>query len=203
MINIYIESKNRSTPEAVFLDTFLRSLGIDPTAYAIIPLNGKDNLQNARNQFLQNTLEEGVNLIVFDADTSENLGGYASRRKELEEKLEELGSEAEIFLFPNNSEDGDFETLLEETARKDSFSRFFDCFRDYELCLGEEYIHPNRKGKLHAYITSMRLSNTQRKKIGSGYWLFDEDRYWNLRAEVLRPLATFLRKYFCFHSISG
>ena len=195
MTNIYIESKNLSTPEAVFLTTFLEQLGIYSSSYTIMPLDGKDNLKNARNLFIQNTLEDGLNLIIFDADTSDNLGGYCQRKEYLEGLLNELGIEAEIFLFPNNADDGDFETLLEGTARRDSFRRFFDCFKDYELCLGDEYIHPNRKGKLHTYITSMKLSNSQRKKIGSGSWLFDEEKYWNLHADVLSPLADFLSKY--------
>ncbi|MBD5386937.1 hypothetical protein HDR70_03505 [bacterium] len=195
MTNIYIESKNLSTPEAVFLTTFLGQLGIDAASYNIIPLNGKDNLRNARNQFIQNTLEEGLNLIIFDADTSDNLGGYRQRKEYLEGLLNELGMDAEIFLFPNNADDGDFETLLEGTTRRNSFRRFFDCFEDYELCLGDEYVHPNRKGKLHTYITSMKLSNAQRKKIGSGFWLFDEDKYWDLHADALSPLADFLRKH--------
>lgn len=195
MTNIYIESKNLSTPEAIFLSTFLGQLDINSSSYQIIPLNGKDNLKNARNLFIQNTLEEGENLIIFDADGPENSGGFSSRKGYLEGLLKELGITAEIFLFPNNTDDGDFETLLEGTARRDSFRRFFECFEDYELCLGNDYVHPNRKGKLHTYITSMKLSNAQRRKIGSGAWLFDEEKYWDLHSEVLAPLADFLKKH--------
>lgn len=195
MTNIYIESRDLKTPEAIFLKTYLSHLGIDSSSYTIIPLNGKDNLRNARNQFLQNTLEEGVNLIVFDADSPDNMGGYRDRKQQLKNLLQELEIEAEIFLFPNDSEDGDFESLLEGTARSDTFKRFFDCFHDYELCLGDEYVHPNRKAKMHTYITSMKLSNAQRKKLGSGFWLFEEEKYWDLKAEILTPLKSFLKNH--------
>ena len=159
MINIYLESKNRSTPEYVFVNTLLHFMNIDPDQFTIVPINGKDNLRNSRNQFLQNTAEGGINLIVFDADSPENLGGYNRRKAEIQNTLLEFGIDSEIFLFPDNNNDGDFESLLETVARGDIHEPFFGCFNDYELCLGDRYVHPNRKGKLHAYITSMHMSS--------------------------------------------
>lgn len=195
MINVYLESRNSSTPEYVFINTLLRTLDISIEKYNIIPVNGKDSLHLARNQFIQNTIEGGVNLIVFDADYPVNNGGYQRRKDELQKKLSELGIEAELFLFPNDEADGDFESLIENIARKDIHARFFDCFHDYEQCLGKAYIHPNRKGKLHTYITSMPLSNSQRRKLGSGEWLFTDDRYWNLHDPILTPLKTFFQSH--------
>lgn len=196
MINIYLESKNRSTPEYVFVNTLLHFMNIDPDQFTIVPINGKDNLRNSRNQFLQNTAEGGINLIVFDADSPENLGGYNRRKAEIQNKLLEFGIDSEIFLFPDNNNDGDFESLLETVARRDIHEPFFGCFNDYELCLGDRYVHPNRKGKLHAYITSMHMSSEKRRNLGGGNWLFEDENYWNLNADSLNPLKAFLKQYF-------
>ena len=196
MIKIFIESKNSQTPEYNFLETILRVFGYNPQSSVIVPLNGKDTLDLARNQFIQNTVEGGTNLIIFDADTAINGGGYNIRRKEIETKLRDLHIQADIFLWPDNCNDGDFETLLESIARKDLHERFFGCFNDYELCLGDEYLCPNRKGKLHTYITSMKLTNKQRNKIGAGHWLFENKDLWNLDSVNLTALKKFLSKYF-------
>lgn len=195
MIKIFIESKNSQTPEYNFLETILRVFGYNPQSSVIVPLNGKDTLDLARNQFIQNTVEGGTNLIIFDADTAINGGGYNIRRKEIETKLRDLHIQADIFLWPDNFNDGDFETLLESIARKDLHERFFGCFNDYELCLGDEYLCPNRKGKLHTYITSMKLTNKQRNKIGAGHWLFENKDLWDLDSVNLTALKKFLSKY--------
>lgn len=196
MIRIFIESKNRSTPEYKFVDTLMRKMSLNPEMYEIIPLNGKDTLHLAKNQFLQNAAEGGRNLIVFDADCEENLGGYQRRKEELEIQLHELEIPAELFLWPNDQDDGDFETLLESIARKDLHKQFFDCFNDYEACLGREYIKPNRKGKLHTYVTSMKLSNRQRRTIGSGDWMFEDETLWDLTSPILCRIKEFLSSSF-------
>lgn len=111
MIKIFIESKNSQTPEYNFLETILRVFGYNSQPSIIVPLNGKDTLDLARNQFIQNTVEGGTNLIIFDADTAINGGGYNIRRKEIETKLRDLHIQADIFLWPDNCNDGDFKYL--------------------------------------------------------------------------------------------
>ena len=196
MIKIFIESKNHLTPEYNFLSTILRVFMYNSQPYEIVPLNGKDSLHLAKNQFIQNSAEEGINLIIFDADTEVNGGGYKKRKEELLAELKVLKIDAEIFLWPDNGNDGDFETMLESIARKDIHDRFFGCYRDYELCLGNEYLCPNRKGKLHTYITAMKLTKKQRDKIGSGYWLFENDTLWDLNSPQLDPLKAFIASAF-------
>ncbi|MBD5192425.1 MAG: hypothetical protein HDS88_05995 [Bacteroidales bacterium] len=195
MNKIFIESKSKQTPEYNFLLTILKICRLDLQQFEIVPLDGKDTLHLAKNQFIQNTAEGGVNLIIFDADSESNNGGFKKRTHELLTELEELNIKAELFLWPDNCSDGDFETLLESIARKDLHKRFFACFNDYELCLGNEYQSPNRKGKLHTYITAMKLSNSQRRKIGSGQWLFENENLWNLNSTNLDPLKDFLEIY--------
>lgn len=196
MIKIYIESKNNHTPEYNFILNLLGVCGYDSNSYEIVPLNGKDTLHLAKNLFMQNTAEGGLNLIVFDADCENNGGGYSKRRTELLKKLDDLKIEAHLFLWPDNHSDGDFETMLENIARHDLHERFFGCYRDYELCLGDKYQCPNRKGKLHTYVTAMKLSKRQRDKIGSGNWLFENEELWDLNSPILVPFKDFLSSAF-------
>ncbi|MDE7385818.1 MAG: hypothetical protein K2N28_01625 [Muribaculaceae bacterium] len=195
MINIFLEAKNLKTPEAKFVEVLLRVIGASSTQYRVVPLGGKDTLEVSKNHFLQNTAEGGTNLIIFDADTQSNNGGYEKRKSELLTKIRELGINAELFLWPDDNRDGDVETLLDDIARHDLHNRFFGCFNDYECCLGNDYLHPNRKGKLYTYITSMHLTKRQRDAIGSGDWLFENPDYWNLDSPILEPIKSFLRRY--------
>ena len=69
MTRIFIEARHEKTSEYVFLVTLLEYLGFTEEQYDIICVGGKNNLINAANKFRENTLEEGSNLIIFDADT--------------------------------------------------------------------------------------------------------------------------------------
>ena len=197
MIRIFIEAKKKETSEYNFLDTYIQKhLCIDKSLYSIECVDGKDNLHNAQNKFIENTEEGGINLIIFDADYSERKGGFERRQKELEDKLQELDIQAHIFLFPNNQDDGIFETLLENVALRERYKRFFDCFSDYENCLGDNYRHPDLKAKVYTYISSMKsLSNRKWNLLGGGDWQFADSDYWNLDSEYLLPLKCFLESH--------
>ena len=74
----------------------------------------------------------------------------------------------------------------------DSVYRHISGIRDES---GEpRYISPNRKAKLHTYISSQRLNNASRKKLGSGQWLFDNSDYWDFSRPELEPLVEFLKE---------
>ena len=71
--------------------------------------------------------------------------------------------------------------------------RFFDCYRDYASCLGDDYIHPNLKGEVFTYISSMKsLPNKVRRNLGSGDWQFTNKEYWSLKSDYLLPLKSFI-----------
>ena len=196
MINIYLETGKKTTSEYVFIEALLKTLDVDESLFRIECVNGKDNLQNAINTFIANTENGGKNLIIFDADSPQNGGGFTKRKNELEETLKKLGVEADVFLFPNNRDDGDFETLIARLVQNDKHKRFFDCYEDYEKCLGTDYLSPNLKGKLFTYISAMPMSKTKRDRLGQGQWLFENNEYWNLESEALEPLKGYLEGFF-------
>lgn len=190
---IYIEAGSKNTPEHVFVMTVLRRMGFaSGSHFEIINVGGKDNLPNLINKLTETELVGGRNIIVFDADSPENRGGYDVRKAEIEAFLTDNGIHARLFLFPDNGSDGDFETLLERIARVENHELFFGCFSDYELCVSRGYLTPNRKGKLHTYVTAQPwLNKKQRDAIGKGEWLFEDSRLWNLDSAELQPLKDF------------
>ena len=106
-------------------------------------------------------------------------------------------------MSPNNSDDGDVEVLMETLVCKDLYKDWWDCFEDYEKCVQgatdsekkQKYNLPNRKAKLHTFISSQQLSNKQRDKIGRGFWLFDDPNYWDFTREELKPLLDFFKEH--------
>lgn len=197
MIRIYLETEKPATPERVFVNTILCHLKVDMNEFEIICVGGKDNLRNVINKMKETVIQDhGCNLVIFDADGIENGGGFEKRKSEIETLLASSGVNADLFLWPNNKDDGDFETLVEKLIRQDLHKQFLYCFHDYEACLGKEYLSPNRKGKLHTFVSAQKgLSKKQRDGLGKGEWMFDNPNLWNLNSQELESLKDFLNKY--------
>lgn len=189
-IKIFLETGKKTTPEFVFIKTLLRSIGKPVDDEDIKCLDGWTNLEKIFAQQVRKPEIEKI-LIVFDADFVRNNGGFEYRKKDLETVINR-SSQAELFLFPNNADDGDFETLLAQIVNKEDNERFFDCFSDFEKCLGDSYRHPNLKAKLYSYINlQKKLSSQERDKLGRGEWLFEDKRFWNLDHPSLDTLKEF------------
>ncbi len=95
-------------------------------------------------------------LIIFDTNKD-----YESNKKEILKvvsKTKQTISEEQIFLFPNNQDDGDLETLLLEIAKHDEFLK---CFEGYLECIkSKEHYKPIkniRKNMLYAYLEVFEL----------------------------------------------
>lgn len=205
MVKIFIEGHDNKVPESEFLKAILKKMDVPSDKYEILHTNGYTNLMDSPDApnielMRANTDAEGKNLVIFDADTAENNGGYDIRRAELLKRKKELGLEFELFLWPNNQSDGDVEVLMESIARKDFYPEFFDCFGKYERCVSQRknedgscfYTTPNRKGKLHTYFHSLPISKAKKDKFGRGQWRWDDPKIWNLDSESLNPIKDFL-----------
>ncbi len=102
--------------------------------------------------------------IIFDADKKESQesdAGFDNKLKHIREKFKEKGIDfprEQIFLFPNNQDDGDLETLLLEIAKHDEFLK---CFEGYLECIkSKEHYKPIkniRKSKWYAYLEALGL----------------------------------------------
>lgn len=188
---VYIEAENNKQPEYHFLATYAAYIGLKDVQF--VPIAGKDKLGMLKVSMMDKVLAQDTVAILFDADYPNIGGGFEKRKEDILQQLRAYNIPAKVFLWPNNQSDGDFERMLEEIVRKDMHQLFFDCFRDYELCVAKEYTTPNRKGKFHTFVHAQRgLSNTQKRKVGSGNWLFDNSALWNLDSPYLNALSSFL-----------
>ncbi len=197
MISIFIEGKEKG-----FLETFLNHIGKSEMIASISfeSTGGWTNLSNLDNKLIDNHRSGFKNIIIFDADNSQNGGGFTKRKKEIELLLNELHIDFKIFLFPNNETDGDFELLLENIINSEH-SGLLDCFDKYEVCLSQyktkegasKYVMPNRKAKIYSYITAFPRSRKELEKLkNKGDWSFENKNYWNLDNEILNNLKSFL-----------
>ena len=199
MTTIFIESKHLKTPEANFIKTYINQKFPDFEDFEIIPLNGWQGLWKT-NKLIENIDLGNQNIIIFDADTPENNGGFQKRKKEIEAIKAEKNIEFELFLFPNNSNDGDFELLLENIINKEH-QNLLDCFGKYEKCIDNsksnnplKYKLPIRKAKIYSYVDAFPKSRKLNERFKSGDWFFENKTYWNLSAKYLNQLKQFIEQ---------
>ncbi|MGL2798560.1 DUF3226 domain-containing protein [Helicobacter pylori] len=148
-ILIFVEGPS----DKVFLEVYLYFLEDIPIKnFKVQNIEGKDNLSKR----LLEIEKYDKTLIIFDADKN-----YESNKKEILKvvsKTKQTISEEQIFLFPNNQDDGDLETLLLEIAKHDEFLK---CFEEYLECIkSKEHYKPIkniRKNMLYAYLEAFEL----------------------------------------------
>ncbi len=151
--------------------------------FDIFPLGGKDKLfsdefcKNIENILNNKNLRYKQVCVIFDADikkeNQESDAGFDNKlkyiREKLKEKFKKKGSDfpkEPIFLFPNNQDDGDLETLLLKIAKHDEFLK---CFEKYLECIkSKEHYEPIkniRKSKWYAYLEALGLENLTKINI--------------------------------------
>lgn len=143
---IYVESKNK-----LFSDEFCKRI---------------ENILNNKDQAYKQVC------IIFDADKKESQerdAGFDNKLKYIREEFKEKGIDfprEQIFLFPNNQDDGDLETLLSEIA---NHKEFINCFESYLDCIKKkEHYKPIkniRKSKWYAYLEALGLENLTKTNI--------------------------------------
>jgi hypothetical protein len=110
--------------------------------------------------------EGGVNIVIFDADSTGNgaFHGFNDKLLYLEAKKKELGINFETYLFPDNATDGTIETLL-ETCINPVHQNILDCWHDFETCVNSkgEYNTPANKSKIYVYLECLH-GNTKSEK---------------------------------------
>nr|WP_120921233.1 DUF3226 domain-containing protein [Helicobacter pylori] len=153
-ILIFVEGPS----DKVFLEVYLYFLGNFPIKnFKVKDVKGKDNLSKR----LLEIEKYDKTLIIFDADED-----YESNKKEILKvvsKTKQTISEEQIFLFPNNQDDGDLETLLLKIAKH---KEIIQCFKRYLKCIeckciGIKECHKPikniRKNMLYAYLEVFEL----------------------------------------------
>ncbi|MCQ2940488.1 DUF3226 domain-containing protein [Helicobacter pylori] len=155
-ILIFVEGSS----DKVFLEVYLYFLEYFPIKnFKVKDVTGKDNLSKR----LLEIEQYAKTLIIFDADN------YESNKKEILKvvsKTQQKITEEQIFLFPNNQDNGDLETLLLEMAKHDEFLK---CFEGYLECIkSKEHYKPIKdigKSKWYAYLEALGLENLTKTNI--------------------------------------
>ncbi|GAA9075846.1 hypothetical protein Taitung276_02400 [Helicobacter pylori] len=150
--------------------------------------------------------------IIFDADKKESQeidAGFDNKLKHICKELKEKGidfSREQIFLFPNNQDDGDLETLLLEIA---NHKEFINCFESYLDCIKKQEHHKPikniRKNMLYAYLEAFGLEDLYTKKNifdieGKVKNEYKEDyerlkKVIKFESDILAPLKNFLGQF--------
>ncbi|RDU72003.1 hypothetical protein CQA57_07330 [Helicobacter anseris] len=182
-IKIFVEGKH----DKEFLEVYLKYLGILNTEIMVcngntIDINIHSNIQEAKDK------QQKV-FVVFDCDKS-----YEETFKRLIDESRGLLCRDEIFLFPNNSQSGELETLLFTIAKE---PQIYECFKRYKDCIAlhnPSYAkNIQKKSARFAYFEALGLlgekKDEERKKAYVNIFDFDSAYLDSLRSFLLQKLS--------------
>ena len=176
--------------DKVFLQCLLKNMEISRVHTSVIG-GGVSHLHKVKNE-IQRSHDNGKWIaIVLDADCHPQ-----SRRIEFLNERDKLNltiTDNHCFLLPNNHDQGDLETLLEQISVREHRT-LHDCFEEYERCMQtrnelRSYHIPNnkvRKAKIYAYGDALGIETNENKRD------YCDSRYWDLNASAVEPLKQFL-----------
>lgn len=113
-------------------------------------------------------------------------GNPSKRKQEIIEFQKSESLNFPFFLFPNDKDIGELETLLETIAVKKDFLK---CFNDYQKCIGKEL---DIKEKIFAYIRAHEKKKDAATEINRDFTTGGFD----LNHDALSPLKVFLSQFF-------
>lgn len=194
MLRVFTEGDDNK-----FVKIYLESLGHTYKSDFAVEATGGWTKINLVRPKIQEYIDKGdIVVLVFDADDNSNGGGYAVRAAAIEQVLIEQGLEIDFFLFPNNADDGDFESLLIQIATAGR-QGVFNCFNNYEACvLGlnddfNSFKTPLRKSRIYAYFECIDEPSSQKdQEMRDKTLFFGNNSYWDLTSAYLNPLRDFL-----------
>lgn len=171
----------------------------------IIICGGKSNLWSEKE--VENKLKESIEnnitpLIIFDADKS-----VPSTRREISQHLYGIDiypRQYELFLFPNDHDPGDLESLLEKIIPQKNIPLLV-CWEKYEESLqsyATPFIRPApllpltapaRKTKIYAYLEALLgESKKEKERIKESKREYHNEEHWDLNSNHLSCLKNFL-----------
>ena len=175
---IFVEGKE----DLFFLKYYLSHIEKDSLSIALRQAGGKDRIVKEYIRQLIGELErehghelEIKIIIVFDANEN--------TKEEISSKLR--GLKYKLFLFPDNSSEGNIEDLLEKIILPNK-QDIFECFEAYKKCLTEknkDYQLPDKKAKIYSYKEALGAKHGEEQF---------KPEHWNFDSPALDPLKNFL-----------
>jgi hypothetical protein len=140
---------------------------------------------------LQAVDEEKSILLILDADNN-----YQTRRNEVMADFERFGIPLNLFLFPNNTTEGNLEDMLSIIAVDRTP---MECFHRYEECV-QSYPKKLNHERIYSYLLVKLLDNYMNEKMEDmrkdEFRNYRNQDHWNLNHEYLQPLKDFLTPLF-------
>lgn len=143
-----------------------------------------------KKSFTENKENDNISIVILDADNN-----IKDRRNEVLKDFTEFNTAIELFLFPNNNDNGELENLLAHIAKE---RKLIECFESYEKCI-EGYERPVNKSKIFAYLDALlphnNKDNNKKDLIQEANRDYRNTDHWDLKHEYLNPLKEFLTKF--------
>lgn len=178
--------------------------------------NDSNGLNNATITKIKKGLDDGKKVyIIFDADKSYDKT-LKRIKKKLKKQLVDSADTIGVFLFPNNKDSGELETLLIDIAKQ---PQFVECFDNYVECVKSKDIdninvvnNINKKSKMFAYreviglekflkqlkcrFKQIKLKQLDDDKTPRNFLATNEifSQYFDFDSPKLEPLREFLCK---------
>ncbi len=173
-----------------------KEVGNGKDYYSILSCGGRDKIikitSNIKEHNDYNKNKDIKCAIIFDADLNNN---YNDSKKYIDDYLNNNNLQANVFLFPNNKDVGDLETLLEKIINSDK-QGILDCFESYEKCLSTlkdiQTFTPAKKSKIYSYLEVQYDTNEKRKLAKEVERNYRNINFWNLQNNALDDLKDFL-----------
>ncbi|ACN84717.1 DUF3226 domain-containing protein [Brachyspira hyodysenteriae] len=128
-------------------------------------------------------------IVIFDADND-----IQNSIDNIKNNLTNYNlHDEDIFLFPNNKDNGNLENILINIAVR---KEIMNCFDNYTKCieaLNDTNI-PVNKSKVYAYLESIKVDN--KKEIKEDKRDYTNNEIWNIDSDYLIPLKIFFDKHF-------
>jgi hypothetical protein len=199
MIHIFVEGD----ADQKFIEDYLKILFPEgsPQEVDINPTRGWTHLKNDEilNPIRRAAANDEKTLVIFDADND-----YEDRRNEILKIKEENDLDFDLFLFPNNQDIGDLESLLEQIINPKN-AEIFQAWDEYENNLSQIEIEgrtppplttPAKKTKIYAYLEALLPgSKSQKEFLKEKKRKYTNPEHWDLNAEYLTPLKDFLETH--------
>lgn len=206
-IKIFVEGDG----DKIFIRDILKlwydiNLTNDQLKEVVIICKGYNQIKNHVDEFQQIEIgqkrEDGKNVIIFDADYSgrELDHGFEEKKKYIDHCKAELNIDFDLFLFPNNQNDGTLETMLESCINPEH-SGIMECWESMEKCVNDKgkYTIPADKSKIYVYLECLHgISKKEKEKIKDPNRDFTMKDKWKIdytNNPFLKELKIFLDAY--------
>ncbi len=159
-----------------------------------IDFNGSHGITDYRITDIINYIDNGYNIIIInDADKN-----FLSRKQEIINKINNHDIKADIFLFPNNKDNGILEDLLlncipkEQKCVPQCFDSFLECLQTLSDN-GHKIALPAIKSKIYTYVEVQRFKEDKYNREEDGSYFYRKSELWDFNCDAIKPLLQFLK----------